>query len=79
MCYKIVSDSSSNVFAMEGFDYTTVPMKVITSEKEYIDTPDLDVLGMVNDLKAYKGKSGSSCPMSRSGWMPSATQSRSSV
>jgi DegV family protein with EDD domain len=62
MCYKIVSDSSSNVFAMEGFDYTTVPMKVITSEKEYIDTPDLDVLGMVNDLKAYKGKSGSSCP-----------------
>jgi DegV family protein with EDD domain len=47
---------------MEGFDYTTVPMKVITSEKEYIDTPDLDVLGMVNDLRAYKGKSGSSCP-----------------
>ncbi len=62
MSYKIVSDSSSNVFAMEGFDYTTVPMKVITSEKEYIDTPQLDVLGMVNDLKAYKGKSGSSCP-----------------
>ena len=62
MSYKIVSDSSANVFAMEGFDYTTVPMKVITKEKEYIDNPHLDVLGMVNDLKAYKGKSGSSCP-----------------
>ena len=42
MSFKIVSDSSSNVFAVEGVNYTTVPMKVIAGEKEYIDTPDLD-------------------------------------
>jgi DegV family protein with EDD domain len=36
-------------------------MKVV-GEKEYVDTPELDLLGMVNDLKAFKGKSGSSCP-----------------
>ena len=62
MSIKIVSDSSSNVFALAGVNYATVPMKVIAGSKEYVDTPDLDVRGMVDDLKAYKGKSGSSCP-----------------
>ena len=61
MRYLIVSDSSSNVLAMEGADYTTVPMKVI-AEKEYVDAIGLDVGGMVADLKKFKGKSGSSCP-----------------
>ena len=62
MSIKIVSDSSSNVFALEGANYCTVPMKVIAGDKEYVDTPALDVQGMVNDLKVHKGKSGSSCP-----------------
>ena len=62
MRYQIVSDSSSNVFHIEGVNYTTVPMKVIAGEKEYIDNADLDVRGMVDDLKSHKGKSGSSCP-----------------
>lgn len=61
MRYQIVSDSSSNIFRMEGVSYTTVPMKIIAGEKEYVDTESLDVRGMVDDLKAYKGKSGSSC------------------
>ena len=61
MRYQIVSDSSSNIFRMEGVSYTTVPMKIIAGEKEYVDTEALDVRGMVDNLKAYKGKSGSSC------------------
>ena len=61
MSIKVVSDSSSNVFAVEGLNYTTVPMKVIAA-KEYTDTPELDVQGMVTDLLNHKGKSGSSCP-----------------
>ena len=61
MNFKIVSDSSCNVFQVEGANYATVPMKVI-ADKEYIDTPDLDLQAMVNGLKAHKGKSGSSCP-----------------
>ena len=61
MRYQIVSDSSSNVFHIDGANYTTVPMKVIAGEREYIDNPELDLAGMVADLKAYKGKSGSSC------------------
>ena len=58
----IVSDSSSNIFTIQGAAYTTVPMKVIFGGKEYVDTPDLDVKGMVDDLAKHKGKSGSSCP-----------------
>ena len=61
MRYQIVSDSSSNIFSLEGVNYTTVPMKIIAGEKEYVDTPELDVAGMVRDLKEHKGKSGSSC------------------
>ena len=61
MRYQIVSDSSSNIFHVEGANYTTVPMKIIAGDKEYIDAPGTDVRGMVDDLRAYKGKSGSSC------------------
>ena len=62
MRYQIVSDSSSNIFHIEGANYSTVPLKIVAGEKEYVDTPELNVRGMVDDLKAYKGKSGSSCP-----------------
>jgi len=61
MRYIIVSDSSSNIFTVSGAEYRTVPMKVI-AEKEYVDAPGLDVARMVQDLKKFKGKSGSSCP-----------------
>jgi len=61
MSYVIVSDSSSNMFSLAGMNYTTVPMKVVGA-KEYVDTPALDLAGMVAGLKEFKGKSGSSCP-----------------
>ena len=61
MSYKIVSDSSSNMFSLAGINYTTVPMKVLGA-KEYVDTPELDLAGMVAELKEFKSKSGSSCP-----------------
>jgi DegV family protein with EDD domain len=62
MNYLIVSDSSSNLFQKEGVPYCSVPMKIIAGEKEYTDTPQLDLAGMVEDLKKFKGRSGSSCP-----------------
>ena len=61
MRYQIVSDSSSNIFHIDGVNYATVPMKIIAGEREYVDTPELDVRRMVSEMKAYKGKSGSSC------------------
>ena len=62
MNYKIVSDSSSNIFSVEGRNYTTVPMKIIAGDREFVDTADLNLQSMVDFLKEYKGKSGSSCP-----------------
>ena len=62
MSYKIVSDSTSNMYALPGVPYATVPMKVLVGPNEYVDCPELNLAEMVEDLKSYKGKSGSSCP-----------------
>lgn len=62
MNYKIVSDSSSDVLNLESVPFKSVPLKVITKAKEYIDNPNLDTAAMVDDLFNYKGKSSSSCP-----------------
>ena len=62
MNFKIVADSSANVFQLEGLNYCTVPMKIVAGDKEFVDNEALDLQGMVDFLAAYKGKSGSSCP-----------------
>ena len=62
MSYVIVSDSSSNVFSVPRANFCSVPLKIRVGEKEYVDGPDVDLEDMVEVLKAYKGKSSSSCP-----------------
>lgn len=62
MQYKIVADSSSNVRSLDGVAFANVPLKIITKEKEYVDDQTLDLAQMVEELKAYKGTSGTSCP-----------------
>ena len=61
MNFRIVADSSANVFELPGVNYTTVPMKIV-ADKEYVDDANLDISSMVPNLLSYKGKSGSSCP-----------------
>nr|MBQ8244427.1 DegV family protein [Oscillospiraceae bacterium] len=61
MSFRIVADSSANILTMADQNYATVPMK-IRAAREYVDDADLDLAGMVVDLKNHKGKSGSSCP-----------------
>lgn len=62
MNYKIVSDSSSDIFALDGVSYASVPLKIITDKKEYIDNSPITVEEMIDDLQKYKGTSKSSCP-----------------
>ena len=62
MNYRIVSDSSSNLFTLPGVDYTTVPLKIVAGAREWVDNADMDLADMVETLKKHKGKSGSSCP-----------------
>lgn len=62
MKFKLVADSSANTFRMTGVEYASVPMKIITTQAEYVDDPALDVSAMVDEIKITKGKSGTSCP-----------------
>ncbi len=62
MKYKIVADSSANLFDLTDIPFSYAPLKIITSEKEYVDTPDLDLQKMTDDLLTVKGKTSTSCP-----------------
>ena len=60
--YKLVSDSTSNLFEMTGVDYAYVPMKINCGGMEFVDTPALDLKNMEAQLKKSKERSGTSCP-----------------
>ncbi|MBE6932434.1 MAG: DegV family protein [Ruminococcaceae bacterium] len=62
MTTKIVADSSSDLLELSGVAFESAPLKIITSEKEYVDDASLNVLEMVTDLLNYNGRSSTSCP-----------------
>ncbi len=63
MRYKIITDSSSDMLTLNAeCSYSSVPLKIITDTKEYVDDLDLNVDDMISDLQKYKGTSKSSCP-----------------
>ncbi len=62
MKVKIVTDSASNMAELDGVAFESVPLKIITDRKEYVDDTDLNVEMMVDDLSSYKGRSGTACP-----------------
>ena len=62
MNVKIVADSSANLPVLTGVSYASVPLKIVTDEKEYVDDTSLNTEQMVCELEAYKGRSGTACP-----------------
>jgi len=68
MKIKIVADSSSDMHAVTDENFEIVPLKIVNSEKEYVDTKELNVYAMAEDLKNYKGKTSTSCP-NTSDWL----------
>lgn len=62
MKIKIVTDSASNLFSLPGVDFESVPLRIVTDSKEYVDTVSLNVTKMVNELSTYKGRSSTACP-----------------
>ena len=62
MSFKIVSDSSSDIYSLDAVPFASVPLKIITDEREYVDDKYLKVDEMIKDLQKYKGTSRSSCP-----------------
>ena len=59
---RIVCDSSSDITALEKVEFAYSPMKIITSDIEFVDDAKLDVCGMRKFFAVYKGKSKTSCP-----------------
>lgn len=62
MSIRIVSDSSSDLFDVEGVDYVTVPLKVMFGGVEYVDVPSTNTTEMMERLQLEKGPSTTSCP-----------------
>ena len=60
--YKIVADSSADMFTLDNNPFGVAPLKIITDQKEFTDTQNLNLKEMVDFLASYKGKSSSSCP-----------------
>ena len=59
---KIVLDSSADAPSLREIPAITVPLKIITAEKEYTDDKNLNVAEMIAEMKQYSGKSSTSCP-----------------
>ena len=59
---KIVSDSASNITSLEGVNFASVSIRVLTDKQEYVDDSESGVAKMVEELAVYKGKSHTSCP-----------------
>lgn len=62
MIRKIVTDSSSDLLKLKTVPFNSAPLKIITTNKEYIDDENLDVSVMVDDFESYNGRSSTSCP-----------------
>ncbi len=62
MDIKIVTDSAANLYTSEKDNIISVPLKINTDLKEYIDDDYINTKEMTSDLATYKGRSGSSCP-----------------
>ncbi len=62
MRYKLVTDSSANVYSMEDVDLAVVPLTINVAGQEFVDDGTLDVAAMVQALEQSKEKTGSSCP-----------------
>ncbi|MCQ2519756.1 MAG: DegV family protein [Lachnospiraceae bacterium] len=68
MNYKIVADSSSNLFNLEEVNYESVPLHIIVGDRDFVDVEGLNLDEMQECLSSYSGKSSTSCPSSQE-WM----------
>ena len=59
---KIVADSSANLMELKTVAFDAAPLKIITSEREFVDNRELDLEEMIHFFSSYKGRSQTSCP-----------------
>ena len=59
---KIVADSSADTLLLQGVDFASAPLTIVTDEREYVDDAALNVAEMTENLLHYSGKSSTACP-----------------
>lgn len=59
---KIISDSSCDIQAVEGIDFTSVPLTISAGEREFVDDERLNVREMLDFLGKHNGRSRTACP-----------------
>ncbi len=62
MDFKIVCDSTANLLELKKIPFSSVPLKIRTDEREFVDDENVNIEEMLEHLKSYKGKSGTACP-----------------
>ena len=65
---KYVTDSSCDTINYDGIDVAVAPLRIYTSERDFVDNENLDVHEMIEYLLSYKDRSYTSCPSTES-WL----------
>lgn len=59
---KIVADSSANLLSLPRVEFSSVPLKIMTAQREFMDDEQMDAGEMMEFFASYKGSSKTSCP-----------------
>ena len=62
MNFRIAADSASDVYSLSGVDFASVPLKIISGGRDFVDTPNLNVSDMMTRIRAEKSAATTSCP-----------------
>lgn len=62
MKYKIVTDSSADLRFLPDVAFASVPLKINIGESTFVDDENLDVMEMVDTMRAHKGRTTTACP-----------------
>lgn len=68
MDYKVITDSSANLYNINSSNFQSVPLHIIVADKDFVDDRDLVLDEMQQALSSHNGKSSTSCPSSQE-WM----------
>lgn len=60
--YKIVMDSAGDLQTLDAANFASVPLKIITADREFVDDEAGDVDEMVDYFRTYKDRSSTACP-----------------
>jgi DegV family protein with EDD domain len=62
MNYRIVCDSSSNIFSFPNADFRNVPLTILVEDQPFVDDGLVNISQMEEAMRNSKEKTGSSCP-----------------